>query len=52
VVWGLLNLVVGAILFRVGRAASWGISGVIVFIVGVATLSIMCSINFAHKHAA
>jgi hypothetical protein len=52
VVWGLLNLVVGTILFRVGRVASWDIAGVIVFFVGVAALSIMCSINFAHKHAA
>jgi hypothetical protein len=52
VVWALVNLVVGTILFRVGRVASWDTAAVVVFFVGFAVLSIMCSVNFAKKHAA
>jgi hypothetical protein len=47
-----VNLVVGTILFRVGRVASWDTAAVVVFFVGFAVLSIMCSVNFAKKHAA
>jgi hypothetical protein len=52
VVWALVNLVVGTILFRVGRVASWDTAAVVVFFVGFAVLSLMCSSNFAHKQAA
>jgi hypothetical protein len=52
VVWGLGNLVVGVMMFRVGRLVVWDRVGWSVFFVGVAALSIMCSANFAHKHAA
>ena len=52
VVWALANLVVGTILFRVGRLTTWDTSTVVVFFVGLAALSLMCSSNFAHKHAA
>ena len=51
VVWALANLVVGTILFRVGRLTTWDTSTVVVFFVGLAALSLMCSSNFAHKHA-
>ncbi len=51
-VWGLVNLVAGTILFRVGRVAGWDTAAVAVFFVGVAVISIRCSINFAHKQAA
>jgi hypothetical protein len=52
VVWALVNLVVGTILFRVGRVAGWDTAAVVVFFVGFAVLSIMCSVNFAKKRAA
>jgi len=51
VVWGLANLVVGTIFFRVGRLASWNTVAVMVFFVGVVLISVMSSLNFAHKHA-
>lgn len=47
--WGLLNLVVGCILFRVGRIWSGDASALIVFFAGITTMSIMLSVNFAKK---
>ena len=51
VVWGLFNMVVGYVLFRMGRI--WGGDDVtlVVFFVGVVAISVMCSVNFASKHS-
>lgn len=49
VMWGLLNLVIGYILARVGRITRMNIPGLIVFFAGIALISIQCSIVFAGK---
>ena len=51
-VWGLVNLVAGTILFRLGRVSGWDTAGVVVFFVGVAIISVGSSVNFAHKDVA
>ena len=51
VAWALFNLVVGCILFRVGRVAGGGNSALLVFFAGVAAISLMLSMRFAKKHA-
>jgi hypothetical protein len=49
VLWALLNLVVGYVLFRVGRVWSGGDLTLVVFFVGIAVMSIMLSVSFAQK---
>jgi hypothetical protein len=51
VLWALLNLAVGYILFRLGQVSSGSYSILAVFFVGIAAISIMLSVNFAKKHA-
>lgn len=51
VLWALLNLVLGYILFRVGGVSSANYVSLFVFFAGIAAMSIMLSINFAKKHA-
>jgi len=51
-VWALFNLVVGYVLFRVGKVLSGGDSALVVFFAGVAAISIGSSIRFAQKHTA
>jgi hypothetical protein len=51
VMWALFNLVVGYILFRVGKVSSGGNAALIVFFVGIAALSTMASVRFTEKHA-
>jgi hypothetical protein len=51
VMWALFNLVVGYILFRVGKVSSGGDTALIVFFVGIAALSTMASVRFTEKHA-
>ncbi len=51
VLWSLLNLVIGYVLVRVGLLTSGGDIAHIVFFAGVAAISILCSVNFAGKHA-
>jgi hypothetical protein len=50
VLWALFNLVVGYILFRVGRVCH-GSDTLIVFFAGIAVISIFSSVNFARKHS-
>jgi hypothetical protein len=50
VVWALFNLVIGFLLFRPGQVGSGYLPILIVFFIGIAALSIMCSNNFQHKH--
>lgn len=50
VVWALLNLVVGYILFRVGKVSS-GDAALIVFFAGIAAISTWSSVGFAKKQS-
>jgi hypothetical protein len=49
VIWALFNLVVGYILFRVGKVASGNTSAVVVFFAGIAAISTLASVRFAKK---
>ena len=49
VIWALINLVVGYILFRVGRVSGGNHSGLVVFFLGIAAISIISSVRFAKK---
>jgi uncharacterized membrane protein len=51
VVWALLNLVVGYILFRVGKVWSGDNSALVVFFAGIIAISTMSSVNFAKKQS-
>ena len=50
VLWALLNLAIGYILFRIGKVFSEDTLTLIVFFIGVAAISTMSSVNFAKKH--
>jgi hypothetical protein len=50
VVWGLLNLVVGYILFRVGQVSSGRHSALVVFFLGIVAISTILSVRFTKKH--
>ncbi len=50
VVWALVNLVLGYILFRAGGGARGGHAALAVFFAGVAVLSTMLSRGFVDKH--
>jgi hypothetical protein len=49
--WALFNLIMGYILFQIGRVSSGGISARLIFFIGFAIISIMSSVMFAAKHA-
>jgi len=49
VVWSLLNLLVGYLLFRAGKLSSGGDAALVVFFAGVATISTWMSVRFAEK---
>jgi hypothetical protein len=51
VAWVLLNLVVGYVLFRVGRVLSGDGLTLLVFFAGVAVMSLVLSVQFAKKQA-
>ncbi len=51
VVWALCNLVVGYILFRVGKVSSGDDSALIIFFAGIVAISAMLSVHFAKKQA-
>ena len=51
VLWALLNLVVGYILFQVGKVSSGDISALVVFFAGIVAISINMSVHFAKKQA-
>jgi len=50
VVWALVNLIVGFLLFRASGINRDNMISLIVFFAGIAAMSIMLSINFVHKH--
>jgi hypothetical protein len=49
VVWALFNLMIGYLLLKVGQVNSGNILSLVIFFIGVATISIMSSINFQKK---
>src|SRR5271157_1039261 len=49
VLWALLNLVFGYILFRVGKVSSGDISALVAFFAGIVAISISMSVHFAKK---
>lgn len=49
VCWGLLNLVIAYVLYRFGKVSLQDTPLMLVFFIGFALLSIMCSANFAKK---
>jgi hypothetical protein len=51
VVWALFNLLLGYILFRVGKVSGGDEMGIAVFFAGIAAISIFASVRFAKKHA-
>jgi hypothetical protein len=51
VLWALFNMAVCSILFRVGRLSSGDDLGLLIFFVGIATLSVTMSVSFSKKHA-
>jgi len=51
VVWALLNLVVGYILFRVGKISTGDASALLVFFAGIVAISTMLSVRFSEKQA-
>jgi hypothetical protein len=50
VIWSLVNMVLGFLLFRAGHVDCHNLASLITFFAGIAALSIMCSINFSKKH--
>jgi len=51
VVWGLLNLLVGYLLFRTGKVLSGSVLAQFVFFLGIAAISTWSSVGFAKKQA-
>ncbi|MHB8302041.1 MAG: hypothetical protein ACYDC6_04255 [Acidobacteriaceae bacterium] len=51
VVWALLNLVVGYILFRVGKVSNGGDAALLIFFAGIVAISTWLSTGFAKKQA-
>jgi hypothetical protein len=51
VLWSLANLVIGYLLFRLGRVASGGPVILIVFLAGIAAISLFSSLHFTKKEA-
>ena len=49
VLWALLNMVLGYVLFRAGEVSAWGDSARVVFFAGIAVLSVPTSLRFAGK---
>ena len=52
VVWALLNLAVGYILFQAGRISSGNHVALLILFAGIAAISVMSSIRFSKKDAA
>jgi hypothetical protein len=50
VIWGLFNLAVGYVLFRVGKVSAENCSTLVVFFAGIVVISVMASVRFAEKH--
>jgi uncharacterized membrane protein len=51
VIWALVNLVVGYILFRIGKVSRRDATALVIFFAGVAAMSLMLSVRFTKKQA-
>jgi hypothetical protein len=51
VVWALFNLLVGYILFRVGKVSSGNNSARVIFFAGIVVISTILSVRFAKKQS-
>ena len=51
VIWTLVNLVVGYILFRIGKVSSGDNAALVIFFAGIAAISLMLSVRFSKKQA-
>jgi hypothetical protein len=51
VIWALVNLVLGYILFRIGKVSSGDGSALVIFFAGIAAISLMLSVRFTKKQA-
>jgi hypothetical protein len=51
VIWTLVNLVVGYILFRIGKVPSGDHTALVIFFAGIAAISLMLSVRFSKKQA-
>ncbi len=49
VLWGLINIALGYILFRVGKVSSGDDLSLVIFFAGIAAISILCSNLFVKK---
>ena len=49
VLWGLLNLVIGFLLYRGGKISNSNKWSILIFFIGIVTMSIMLSIAFVDK---
>jgi len=49
VLWALFNLAVGSVLFRVGMVSSGDDLALVIFFAGIASISILASVNFTKK---
>ena len=47
VIWGLINLVIGYLLFRAGKVSSSSIVTIILLFLGITVCALMCSAAFA-----
>jgi hypothetical protein len=50
VLWALFNMVIGYVLFQVGKVGSADHLAVITFFAGIVVISILASVRFAKKH--
>jgi hypothetical protein len=50
VVWALFNLLIGYILFRLGKVSSGGDLALVSFFAGIAVIGIGSSLRFVNKH--
>ena len=51
VLWALVNLFAGYILFRIGKVSSGGEVALVVFFAGIAAISTVLSVRFTKKQA-
>jgi hypothetical protein len=52
VIWALLNMLIGYVLFRAGHVALGGNFILGIFFAGIVAMSVMLSMNFTSKHTA
>ena len=51
VLWALFNLLVGYVLFRVGKVAVGGDLALVIFFAGIVAISTFCGVMFAKKQS-